>query len=343
VFAAGGVLAIDQYSHFILSAQSDPMIVSLCLGAIDCHLSGRHRWAIVLGVLAALGRPEVWPFLGLYALWAARAFASMRVFIVATLTLIPLLWFGIPALTANSFFVAGNNALHSGRALHGDKVFGTFDRFLDLHALPLQLAAVMAAGIAIYRRDRVVLALAGGVIAWVVIEVAFAVHGWPGLSRYLFEPAGVMVVIAAVLVGRVLADFPRLPSWAAIALVAVLVGSLVPTVASRVRAERKDLRHERQRTRQINRLGAVITALGGAARIDACGAPVTELEWQSILAWDLGHNVSAIGFHAARSLKQHLSVVVFTPRGHGWTVRAYYPSRSNAAGCRALRASTRVT
>ena len=39
----------SDYWHYILSAQSDPMIVALCLGAIDCHLSGRYRWAFVLG------------------------------------------------------------------------------------------------------------------------------------------------------------------------------------------------------------------------------------------------------------------------------------------------------
>ena len=56
--------------HYVLSAQSDPLIVSLCLGAIDCHLCRRPRWAFGLLVLAALGRPEVWPFLAAYAIWA---------------------------------------------------------------------------------------------------------------------------------------------------------------------------------------------------------------------------------------------------------------------------------
>ena len=65
-FAGAGVLGISTYWHYMLSAQSDPMIVTLCLAAIDCHLCGRYRWAFALGALAALGRPEVWLFLGLY-------------------------------------------------------------------------------------------------------------------------------------------------------------------------------------------------------------------------------------------------------------------------------------
>src|SRR5207342_2455799 len=78
VFAGAALLGIQDYFHYVLSVQSDPMIVALCLGAIDCHLSGHPRWAFALGVLASLGRPEVWPFLGLYTIWAWRAIPAMR-------------------------------------------------------------------------------------------------------------------------------------------------------------------------------------------------------------------------------------------------------------------------
>ena len=107
---------LSSYWHYILSAQSDPMIVTLCLGAIDCHLCGRYRWALVLGALAALGRPEVWLFLGLYSIWAWLRVPSMRALIVGGIVLLVVLWFGIPALTSRTPFVAASNALGSGRA-----------------------------------------------------------------------------------------------------------------------------------------------------------------------------------------------------------------------------------
>ena len=71
------------------------------------------------------------------------------------------------ALTSRSPFVAGTNALGSGRALHNDKVFGTIDRFLDLHETPLEFAALLSFAFAIWRRDKATVALSIGAIAWV--------------------------------------------------------------------------------------------------------------------------------------------------------------------------------
>ena len=60
---------LDPYLHYVLSVQSDSMIVSLVLAAIDFHMSGRRRWVIAMLVLAGLGRSEAWPILGLYSLF----------------------------------------------------------------------------------------------------------------------------------------------------------------------------------------------------------------------------------------------------------------------------------
>ena len=120
--------------------------------------------------------------------------------------------FGIPALTSRSPFVAGSNAFGSGRRLKSDRVFGTIDRFLDLHETPLEIAALISLAVAALRRDLVTLALGAGAAIWVVIEVGFSLHGWPGLGRYMFPAAGVMVVVAAVLAGRILTDLPAFVS-----------------------------------------------------------------------------------------------------------------------------------
>jgi arginine exporter protein ArgO len=330
-FAGLGILGLtdgtDGYWHYLLSAQSDPMIVALCLGAIDCHLSGRPRWAFALGTLAALGRPEVWPFLALYAIWGWRAVPSMRRLIAAGVVVLLVLWFGIPALTSRSPFVAGSNALGSGRALHNDKVFGTVKRFLHLHAVVIDVIALATVAVALWRRERTILALAAGVVAWIVIEIAFALHGWPGLARYMFEAGAVTVVLAAVGVGRLLAQPPaasRVAVWGGIALVLAICASLVPTAASRARSERKDLRAQRARTAEINRLASTVTGLGGAALLRSCGEPLTRLEYQTILAWQLRTNVSRVGFKYSEAIARGQPIVLFTPTHLGWKVQALH-------------------
>jgi hypothetical protein len=257
------------------------------------------------------------------------------------------LWFGIPGITSRSPFVAGANAFGSGRRLRHDRVLGTIDRFLDLHETPLEVAALVSLAWAALRREKTLLVLAAGAVAWVVIEIAFSLHGWPGLGRYMFGAAGVMVVIAAVLVGRLLTDLGPLAvarlrrpnvglasTWLGVLLVAALVASLVPAAISRARLERRDLHAQRLRTKEIDRLSGLVTRLGGTARLAACGEALTRLEYQTVLAWTLHRNVAAIGFKYGQAIGHGNPIVLFTPQGHGgWLVQAVHQRRPD---CRTL-------
>ena len=343
VFAGLALLGIQDYFHYILSSQSDPMIVALCLAAIDLHLDGRVQLAYVAGVLAGLGRPEVWPFLGLYFLWAWVRRPRTRPVLVGGVVVMALLWFGIPALTSRTPFVAAANAMDSGRRLTSDQIGGTITRFLDLHYWPLEVAALLAVVLAAWRRswaDRVTLVLAAGVVGWVVVEIAFALHGWPGLARYMFEAGGVMIVLAGVFVGRVLADPPRLGFVSgsvatAVGCVAVglLVIGLLPPGLSAARTEHKDIHVQRARTIELGKLNSVIGQLGGAARLRACGEPLTRLEYQTALAYNLGVNVSKIGFKYGQAIGHGNPIVMFTPTSGGWLVQA---DHQVSAACKSL-------
>ena len=160
-----------------------------------------------------------------------------------------------------------------------------------------------------------------------IIEIAFALHGWPGLVRYMFEAGGVMVVLAGMAVGKLLAEPPSLrgvPAWAGPALVIALVISLVPAAISRAGAEHKDLRVQRARTTELNRLVGVIRKLGGAARLHPCGEPLTRLEYQTALAWSLKDNVSRVGFKYGQAIAHGNPIVLFTPESTGWKVQAVH-------------------
>ena len=329
VFAGACVLGINNYWHYILSSQSDPMIVALTLGAIDCALSGRRRWAFWLAVLASLGRPEAWPFLGLYALWLWRSDPDTRLRIVAGGVILLLLWFGIPAISSRSFFVAGDNAMDSGRAIAGNKLTGVLKRFVYINATPIELAALLTVGVAVWRRDRTILALIGIVAVWVIAEIAFAYHGWPALQRYMFEAGAIVIVLAGIAVGRLLVAPPRIgspPGFACIALVCVLAGSLVPTALHRARAEHKDLRDQHKRTAEINDLATVIDRLGGRSAIVGCGEPLTRLEYQTLVAWTLHVNVSTVGFNYGKAIASTRPIVLITPypAKTGWVIQALH-------------------
>ena len=348
IFAGAGVLGLEDYMHYILSVQSDPMIVTFTLAAVDSHLSGRSRLAFVCGVLASLGRPEAWPFLALYSVWLWRRIPSTRWMIYTAAAVIVFMWFGIPTITNHRPLVAGQLAQLSPRALHQNKVSGTISRFTELEYLPVWIAALFTVAIAFVRRDRVVLSLAGGCVLWVCVEIAFSLHGWPALPRYLMEPAAVAAVLAGVGVGWVLLEAPRLrqglPRWVGVPVVAVLVATLVPGAVARMRTEHADLKHERGRATEIGLLQTTIDALGGYGHIRNCGEPVTDVEYVSTLAWFTRMDVGFVGHIPKQELHKTYPIVLFTPLVHGgWAVRPWHTRASQIPRCRALHAAYVVT
>jgi hypothetical protein len=348
VFAGLAVLGTEDYMHYVLSVQTDPMIVTFTLAAIDNHLSGRYRWAYVFGVLAALGRPEAWPFVGLYALWAWRYHKEMRLFIYGGMAVIAFMWFGIPEITNGNPLLSGDLAKRSPRALHSNKITGTLGRFTELHYLPVWIAALGTIAVAFLRRNLLVLFLAAGAGLWVIVEVAFALHGWPALPRYVMEPAAVAAVLAGVAVGWVLLEAPRIrrgvPPWAGIPVIAVLIAALVPGALARVRTERKDLHHEQGRTHELALLQTTLNRLGGYRHIRNCGEPVSQVEYVSALAWFVHLDVGLVGHRPAWEQHNRYPIVLFTPLLHGgWKVLPWHTLPSKLRACAGLNATYAVT
>jgi hypothetical protein len=299
----------------------------------------------VLLVLACLGRPEAWPLAGLSGLWAWRAVPAMRAAIAVGLATIPALWFGIAALTSHSWLIAGEVARDS-TSVSGNGISRVTSGFLSLYELPMQLAALFAVALAIARRDRTWLVLATAALVWVMVEIAFALHGWSGTPRYLFAPAAVAVVLAGAAVGRVLAIAPgrrrSLLRWGAIAGVIALTVALLPHARIRARLAHNGIILAHSWARQLNRLHAVVAKEGGPKRILACGQAVTEIPYQSILAWEIGENVADIGWEPNAATQQRDPIVLFEPRGAGWEVRPIYTHDTDRARCERLRTATPI-
>lgn len=335
LLAAFGLATMSGYLHLMLITNSDPLIVAVLLGGIDCHLSGRRRAALVLVWLAALGRPETWPLLLLYAAWTWLADPRARWLAVAAVLTIPALWFVIPGLTSRSWLSPGDLALGQATVIHGSKPVGVLERLRTLTELPVQIAVGASLVLLAVRRNRRALALLAAATLWTVVEIAFALHGWSAVQRYLIEPGAVLIVLAGAGVGTALAQ-GRLPLrlLSALAVLALVVW-LVPYGRDNVRLARAEVHKAKRNALVLDRLSSVIAADGGAAAITRCGQPVSTLGFQSTLAWELGMNVGEVGFHPGRAIDSGKPIVFFKPRGTGWSVHATH-SAPGAGGCARL-------
>ena len=349
-------IAPASYIHYLLSAESDTMIVALCLAAVDCHLSGRHRWAFWMWWLASLGRPEVWPYYGLAGLWLWRYRPEYRRWLYASVVLLLVLWFGIPGLTSKSFLTAGNIAQNSPRAIRGNKVTGVITRFHQLQGNTVWVLSLLAIALAAYRRSRLVLALAVGAVAWVVIEIAFALHGWPAVPRYLFEPGAVFGVLAGVFIGWVILELPvllgalsarlgssrigarlaaQLGAWGTVIVLVAIAGSMLGTAHRQYRLERKDLTHERARALEIGRLSVVVAKLG-PGRILGCGQPNIPIGYQSQLGWYARVKIGALYVSKTYERLHPHPLVNMYPLSNGWKVFPSHVDAASAARCSGL-------
>jgi hypothetical protein len=196
------------------------------------------------------------------------------------------------------------------------------------------------------------------VLLWVVVEAAFALHGWPAVPRYMYEAAGGVCVLAGVFAGRVILDLPaalawvggrlgwpaarrwlgspQLAGWVAALVLVVFAASLLPVARGRYTQERRDLTAQRARTHEILLLQQAVDHVGGA-RILACGQPNIGIEWQSILAWDLGTNTGRLYFSAKHEREHPRPLENMYAHSYGWQ---FFPSSwttaTQAARCRGL-------
>jgi hypothetical protein len=348
LFAGIGLLGLTGYSQLLMISNSDPMIVTLCLIAVLCAINDRHHLTLLAIFLAGLGRPELWAFLGLYGVWYFVKDARVRWLVVVLFIAMPAAWFIVPGLTSQGWLHPGDLALGSHRAIHGSKIIGVFDRLRRLFAVPVQLTILFALGLTVVRRERAWLWVAGGAVVWLIVEAAFALHGWSAVIRYLVEPGALLLVLAGAAIGRVLAWVPPGPRAGGlqflrlapvIPIIALLI-ALIPGAKFRLVVIRYEIRVDRKAKIELDRLQRVIQAEGGAAAMKSCGQPATLLGYQSELAWVIGENVGSVSFRPGKSIGGGKPVVEFKPHDDGWQIRVFNLAPGTAARCRALKRDT---
>jgi len=224
--AALAVLACDNWLRFLSAGNVEPLVVAFLLGAIELHLRGRRGAAFVLGALAGLARPEVWPLLGAYAVYLARSDRrwwplALGIPGMIALWIVPD-WIGSgdPLHTFHEARISGEpHALQRA----GTPWLGLLRGAGAIAPLPVWIGTVSALALWWRKRDRTVTALALVAAAWTLPTVIGTAVGYPAVPRYLFEPVAVCCVLAGIgLVALVrLARDPRARAAIAVTLAVI--------------------------------------------------------------------------------------------------------------------------
>ncbi|HZV74421.1 MAG TPA: hypothetical protein VFF79_11955 [Conexibacter sp.] len=214
---AAGLVAVvalvisSQFVRTMTLGNSEGLLVAFALWGIERHLDGRYRQAFVLGFLAALLRPEVWPFLGLYGLWLLLVDVGALWLVVSGFVLIPVLWF-LPELWGSGNLMRAADRAHQPNDNSPAFAKHPFVRVIEdtwpLVITPVKAAAVLALVLAAWdwirhRRQGAVLVIGLVAFAWIGLIAAMTQAGFSGNPRYIILGTSMLMVIGGVGFGRV--------------------------------------------------------------------------------------------------------------------------------------------
>jgi hypothetical protein len=313
--AIGGLVLSNGWLRGMLHGYSEPLGLALLAGAALLHLRGRRGWVLALLVLAGLGRPEVWPVIGLYAMWGVWRREIPIGAAAGMLVTIPILWFG-------------GDLWGSGDALHGSQEAAAISRmrgdlsYGDLLSLAFGGGLVVLpvfglAALLLPPRDRPTLALGGIVAGFFLYLWIFRLLGYSASARFL-EPGVEMLCVMAGVGGARLAHFERGGLAGRVAGLAVVLAGVTVLVAARGITLDDQVRGAHDRALLQHNLQAAVNDLG-PERLLACGAPVlpADLAWnEPALAWTLERPINDVRKTSARGAvhgRSDLPAVVIAP------------------------------
>lgn len=283
--AAVSVLLLPGWLYSLAHGYSEPLIAALVLWAVERHLDRAVGQAFLLVFLAALGRPEIWPFLGIYSVFVWRSRPQHRGLVAAALITLPVLWFGADWWGSGDPFHARETAQSVSAHHSRGAVLREAARLIPL---PVATAATVALVVALRRRFRVVTALAGWALTWTALLVVLIESGYPSSARFFLLPAVLLCVVS----GPGAVWFVCLPSRtvgtrAAIALIA-LAGA-APFMLARLAAEAAELPGVADRA-VLERDVRALVDRPGTRRLLSHGSVAlpADLGWtRGALAWEL--------------------------------------------------------
>ncbi len=304
IVAVLGIVLTQDWAYYMFRGTSEPMLIAGTLWSVDRLLERRHAQAFVLAVATALIRPEAAPFVLVLAIWLWRERPQLRVLLVLGIVAIPFGWFVPPWVGSGDPFLAASHAHQYNGHLGAHPVFTAIARALNLQVKPLILFAVVAVVWSWYReRDRALLALAVGALAWIVIVIAMVVAGYPGLERFFLPASAVICVLGGAGVARV-ALFAgeqvrsrNLARIAAVGAAAALIALSIPFAAGRISNARAQETLASHAVKILDQLSAAVAAVGGHNGVYPCHSSFAAVNHsvQTALAWKLHVTLGRVG------------------------------------------------
>jgi hypothetical protein len=296
-----------NYARDAALGNSEPLLAAFALWGFERHLDGRRDHALYLGFAAALLRPEVWPFLGIYGLWLMVREPALRARVVAVGVLIPLLWFGPEIWGSGDALRAStraNDPNPQSAAFADNPGLEVAHRFQERTIWPILAGAALALILAIvaFARRRAqgpVLFLAAAGLSWLVLVAVMTQFGYAGNQRYLIVTTAALCALGGVGVGslfqalragatRVVGGRPRLGLAAAAGI--FLLGSLalIPAIRDKVDNTERVVEKLDYEASLWDDLPGAIEAAGGRDRVLSCGSVYTGPFQTQMVAYVLG-------------------------------------------------------
>ena len=306
--AAGGIIAAlalvlaNDFVDSFARGNSEGLLVAASLWAIERHLDGRFRDAFLFGVVAALLRPESWPFVALYGVWLVhRKWASPGrrrnvAMVTGAAALVALLWLVPEYIGSGNLLRAASRArepVAGSPAQTANPFLSVFDNGSSALNWPIYAGAVLAALFALgtfVRERRITPALALGAIATALMILVglLAEAGFTGNLRYVTLPAAVLCVLGGVGWAQLIATAARrYGRVAAAALGTLALAASAQFVVDDVSRLGDQLEQLRDAARVSAALPDLIRQAGGETAVKRCSPIYTGRFEVPLVAWEL--------------------------------------------------------
>jgi hypothetical protein len=326
--AAFSLVSSADFARNVAMGYSEGILVALLLGAVEAHLRERRAVAVWLVFGAALLRPEVWPFAGLYGLYLFVRDPERRVQLLALGAAVPALWFLPEWWGSGDPFRASSRAqeaVGNAPALAEEPAQELLRRARWVLIAPVELGVIAAAAIAatalawVKARSwephaREVLVLAATVAAWTGLVAIMTERGYAGNERYLMAPAAIACVLAGVgwaRAGQLLAGLAEragvrthtaAEALVALAMVAVAVAIALPTARARVDELDRDVQQLDFQAELHDDLDRALARAGGPERVRRCGGRVVTGNYHvPAVAWRMHMDAERVAVRPTRA------------------------------------------